>query len=92
MAGAGAQLHVFGSRQANAARGSELNLMLELNSPVENPALLAARPTACASRVLQGRKVDVLISAPNLQRQLIHDIAYREGQLIWLWMPNWVYV
>ena len=82
MAGAGAQLHVFGSRLDDAAQGGDLNLLHELNAAVENPALLTARPFASASRILQGRKVDLLISAPNLQRLPIHDFAYREGQLI----------
>ncbi len=56
--------------------------MLELPEPVDNPALMAAQLAARASRVLHGRKVDVLISAPNLMRLPIHDIAFQEGQLL----------
>ena len=56
--------------------------MIELNDPVTNPALLAAQLSAKVSRTLHGRKVDVLISAPNLRRLPIHDVAYREGVLL----------
>ena len=80
--GQSARVRVFGSRLDDSARGGDLDLMLELNEPVDNPALIAARMSALVSRVMHGRKVDVLLSAPNLMRLPIHDIAYTEGQLL----------
>lgn len=77
-----ARVRVFGSRLDDSARGGDLDLMLELPEPVDNPALMAAQLAARASRALQGRKVDVLISAPNLMRLPIHDIAFQEGRLL----------
>ena len=62
--------------------GSDLDLMLELPAPVDNPALIAAQLTARVSRAMHGRKVDVIISAPNLMRLPIHDIAFSEGRLL----------
>lgn len=56
--------------------------MLELPEPVENPALMAARMAAQVSRAMRGRKVDVLLCAPNLMRLPIHDIAFEEGKLL----------
>ena len=56
--------------------------MLEIPEPVNNPALLAARMSAQVSRAMSGRRVDVLLSAPNLMRLPIHDIAFKEGQLL----------
>lgn len=53
--------------------------MIELSEPVDNPALMAARMSAQVSRILQGRKVDVLLSAPNLMRLPFHDIALKRG-------------
>lgn len=53
-----------------------------MQEPVENPVLLANMLSAKVTRALQGRKVDVLISAPNLRRLPIHDIAYQEGIVI----------
>ncbi|MHB1591072.1 MAG: hypothetical protein ACYCTW_06020 [Sulfuricella sp.] len=56
--------------------------MLELPEPVDNPALMAAQMSAQVSRVMHGRKVDVLLSAPNLMRLPIHDMAFKEGELL----------
>jgi predicted nucleotidyltransferase len=82
VAGDRARVRVFGSRLDDTARGGDLDLMLELPEPVENPALLAARLAAKVTRSMSGRKVDVLLSAPNLMRLPIHDIAFKEGQLL----------
>ncbi len=81
---AGSQTHVrvFGSRLDDTAHGGDIDLMLEFPEPVENPALMAAKMSAQVSRVMHGRKVDVLISAPNLMRLPIHDIAFKKGQLL----------
>lgn len=82
IAGAQASVRVFGSRLDDAARGGDLDLMLELSEPVDNPAHMAAQMSALVSRAMHGRKVDVLLSAPNLKRLSIHDIAFQEGQLL----------
>jgi hypothetical protein len=47
--------------------------LLELMDAVDNPALIAAQLSARVSRAMHGRKVDVLLSAPNLMRLPIHD-------------------
>jgi predicted nucleotidyltransferase len=80
--GAQSNVRVFGSRLDDSARGGDLDLMLELPAPVDNPALMAAQLAARVSRAMHGRKVDVVISAPNLMRLPIHDIAFQEGQLL----------
>jgi len=82
VAGTQAQVRVFGSRLDDDARGGDLDLMLELPEPVDNPALMAAMLSARVSRAMHGRKVDVLLSAPNLMRLPIHDIAFEEGCLL----------
>lgn len=82
LAGARAQVRVFGSRLDDTAKGGDLDLLLELPEPVENPAMLAANMSAKVSRSVYGRKVDVLISAPNLKKLPIHEIAHREGKLL----------
>lgn len=78
----GGSVRVFGSRLDDTAHGGDLDLMLELPEPVDNPALMAAQMSAQVSRAMHGRKVDVLLSAPNLMRLPIHDIAFKEGQLL----------
>jgi predicted nucleotidyltransferase len=82
VAGSQSRVRVFGSRLDDTAHGGDLDLMLELTEPVENPALMAAQLSAQVSRVMHGRKVDVLLSASNLMRLPIHDVAFKEGQLL----------
>lgn len=75
-------MRVFGSRIDDTAHGGDLDLMLELPEPVENPVLMAAQRAAAVSRAMRRRKVDVLLCAPNLERLPIHEIAFKEGQLL----------
>lgn len=82
LAGRQSRVRVFGSRLDDAAHGGDLDLMLELPEPVDNPALMAAQMSAQVSRIMHGRKVDVLISAPNLMQLPIHALAFKEGQLL----------
>jgi hypothetical protein len=82
VAGEQVRVRVFGSRLDDTAHGGDLDLMLELPAPVDDPAPMAARMAAKVSRTMSGRRVDVLLSAPNLMRLPIHDIAFKEGQLL----------
>lgn len=82
VAGAQTRVRVFGSRLDDTAHGGDIDLMLELPEPVDNPALMAAQMSAQVSRAMHGRKVDVLLCAPNLMRLPIHDIAFKEGRLL----------
>lgn len=82
VAGSHSRVRVFGSRLDDSAHGGDLDLMLELPEPVDNPALMAAQMSARVSRAMHGRKVDVLLSAPNLMRLPIHDVAFTEGKLL----------
>ncbi len=79
-AGASAQVRLFGSRLRDDATGGDLDLLVELPGAVEHPAALSARLATRISRTLHGRRVDVLVLAPNLRRLPINDIALREGQ------------
>lgn len=82
VAGAHSRVFVFGSRLDAGTRGGDVDLLLELEHPVDAPALLAAQLSARVSRMMHGRKVDVLLSAPNLLRLPIHDVAFKEGELL----------
>jgi len=55
---------------------------VELPHPAEDPAPLAARIAGRISRAMQGRKVDVVLAAPNLKSLPIHEVARREGVLL----------
>jgi predicted nucleotidyltransferase len=80
--GSQSRVRIFGSRLDDTAHGGDLDLMLELTESLDNPALMAAQLSGLVSRTMNGRKVDVLLSAPNLMRLPIHDIAFQEGQLL----------
>lgn len=78
-AGAESVVRLFGSRLDAAARGGDIDLLLEIPYPVDNPALLSARLAARLMRALGGRHVDVLLAAPNLETFPIHELALAEG-------------
>jgi predicted nucleotidyltransferase len=82
IAGPEAVIRVFGSRLDDTARGGDLDLLVELPQAVEHPAELAARLSARISRGMHGRRVDVVLLAPNLRRLPIHDVALREGRAL----------
>jgi predicted nucleotidyltransferase len=82
VAGDQSRVRVFGSRLDDTAHGGDVDLMLELPESVDNPALMSAQMSALVSRAMHGRRVDVLLSAPNLKRLPIHDIAFKEGKLL----------
>jgi len=77
-----APIRLFGSRLNDEARGGDVDLLLELDTPPENPAWLVATLSGKISRRMRGRRVDVLISAPGLKHLPVHDIARQEGVLL----------
>jgi predicted nucleotidyltransferase len=82
LAGSGATARLFGSRVDDAARGGDIDLLVEVPHAVAQPAVLGAGIAARLERLLGGRRVDVLLGAPNLQVLPIHDIARSTGTLL----------
>ena len=79
IAGDSARVWLFGSRLYDDARGGDVDLLIEMNQAVPEPAQLAARVAVRVSRAMFGRHVDVLIKAPNLLHLPIHSIVMAEG-------------
>jgi len=79
IAGADTCVWLFGSRVHDDRHGGDVDLLLELDTSVTEPAALAAKVATRVSRSMFGRKVDVLLSAPNLAKYPIHAIALAEG-------------
>jgi predicted nucleotidyltransferase len=73
---------LFGSRVDDQAKGGDVDLLLEFAEPVENPAWVSAQFGAKVSRAMFGRKVDVLLSAPNLPHLPIHEVAMSQGIIL----------
>jgi len=79
LAGDAARVWLFGSRVHDDLRGGDVDLMLELDDAVLEPAQLAARLAAQVSRAMFGRKVEVIVKAPHLLHLPIHSVALAEG-------------
>lgn len=77
-----ARVWLFGSRVDDRKRGGDIDLLVESEHPIDAPAFRAARLAARLQRQMQGRKVDVLLLAPNLRHLPIHDAARREGLVL----------
>lgn len=77
--GPGARVRLFGSRTNDSARGGDIDLLVESDTAIEQPALLAARIGALLQLALGDQRIDVVISAPNLPDQAIHKIARTTG-------------
>lgn len=73
---------LFGSRINDKAKGGDVDLMVEVPNIVDEPALLGARVASRVSRAMDGRRVDVILKAPNLKIQPIHEIATRNGVIL----------
>ncbi len=74
-----ARIYLFGSRLDDNKRGGDIDLLIETSRPIENPAWEIARLSSTLSRLMQGRKVDVVLDAPNLEQQAIHQQAKSTG-------------
>ena len=79
-AGEDAEVYLFGSRLLDGEKGGDVDLLVVVPREIENPALLIARLEARISRALHGRRVDVIVKAPNLKQLPIHEIALSQGQ------------
>lgn len=77
--GAEATVTLFGSRIDDTLKGGDIDLLLETNQVIQNPADVKATIAAKLRIALQDQKIDLLLSAPNLEHYPIHDIAKKNG-------------
>jgi predicted nucleotidyltransferase len=80
--GENTRIVLFGSRVDDTLKGGDIDLMIELDQKVDRPALQSARVAGRVSRLLSGRKVDVVLKAPNLKSQPVHEIATQTGSVL----------
>lgn len=79
VAGADTRVLLFGSRTDNNLRGGDIDLLVECAQPVQRPAWLAAHIEAALVQAIGDRKIDVLLTAPNLAELPIHRVARAQG-------------
>jgi hypothetical protein len=77
-------VRLYGSRVDDSKRGGDIDLLLDLARPTENPAGLRAQVSTQIelgiTRALGASpKIDVLLRAPNLKDLPIHRVAIEHG-------------
>lgn len=77
--GRDAEIVLFGSRVDDQALGGDVDLMITLDHVLGSTASTAAFLSARLERILNGRKVDVVLVTPDATHQLIHDVAKQTG-------------
>ena len=77
-------VRLYGSRVDDTKRGGDIDLLLDLAKPTENPAGLRAQISTqielgIARSLGASPKIDVLVRAPNLKDLPIHRVAFEHG-------------
>ncbi len=80
--GAGAATRVFGSRLDDSRRGGDLDIYVEVETALQNPAWTAAQIVARAQHYLGDRRIDVVLKDAVSVELPIHQIARETGVLL----------
>lgn len=77
--GPGARVRLFGSRVDDAARGGDIDLLVEVPEPVGNRPAAAARLAAELQIALGDQRIDVVLVDPHTPPAPVHEVARRMG-------------
>src|SRR5665647_29698 len=77
--GANASVWLFGSRLDDAAKGGDVDLLIKLESPTAEKAVLGARYNALLQMKLGLQKFDILVIDPSTTLEQIHQQALSKG-------------
>jgi predicted nucleotidyltransferase len=77
--GEAATVRLFGSRTNDALRGGDIDVFVELSHPVLDRLRLECGLAVDLERALEGRRVDVVVAAPNIAEQPVHASARQHG-------------
>jgi predicted nucleotidyltransferase len=69
-----AKVWLFGSRADDDKKGGDLDLLIKVEEPIARPAFLSSQLGVPLMRLFKGRKVDIVLEAPNLEIKPIHGI------------------
>lgn len=75
-------VRLFGSRVDDAQRGGDIDLLIDVATPMVGRVRAECRLAAKLFIQLGGRKVDVLIREPNKPMSPIHEQAVRQGVIL----------
>jgi predicted nucleotidyltransferase len=73
---------LFGSQLDDAAKGGDIDLLIECPQPVTRPVWLAAQITARLQRALGDRRIDVLVVDPGTALEPVHRVTLAEGVVL----------
>lgn len=79
VAGPQTRVRLFGSRTDDAAKGGDIDLLVDVDHPIDSPVLLGACIGARLQQALGDRRIDVVLCAPNIAEQAIHRVARATG-------------
>jgi predicted nucleotidyltransferase len=74
-----ARVRLFGSRLDDAARGGDIDLLVECDEPVADLAHKRVRFVARLQLTLGDQPIDVLVRAPGAPQGPVHEAAMRRG-------------
>ncbi len=74
-----ATVSVFGSRVDDAARGGDIDLLIQVDKPIPQRQRKALQLVARLQIRLGDQPIDVLVLDPQVERQAVHDEAIRMG-------------
>jgi predicted nucleotidyltransferase len=74
-----AEVLLFGSRTDDARRGGDIDLLIEVPHPVDDPLAQAVGLEVDLMRELGERRIDVLLAYPGCRERPIHRIARSSG-------------
>jgi predicted nucleotidyltransferase len=77
--GPDAVVRLFGSRLDDGRRGGDIDLFVEVSTPLTQRVMTACRLAAQLERALDGRRVDVLLSDPLTPQSPVHRAARENG-------------
>jgi len=79
---AGARVWLFGSRVDDAARGGDIDLLIQLPANEAKPLAFIRRLRIALHRRLGERKIDIVLQTPG-NNGAMQQIAQAEGILLW---------
>ena len=74
-----ATVRLFGSRVDDPARGGDIDIFVDVPRPIADRVRVEAALAVELERQCDGRRVDVVVAAPNCPEQPIHAIARQTG-------------